>query len=429
MEYYLNHNGGKIHFSVPSEWNVLSAADCAKAPVVDDVVGEIERALDNPIGTAPLEKLAGPGMKATVLFDDMQRPTPAVLAIPAVLNRLNKAGIQDDRITAICARGTHPAPSPEQLEKKVGKEVLNRLSGRVLIHDSQSAENVFVGRTSRGTVVEINRHVVEADLVIGIGTCMPHPYSGFSGGCKILLPGVSSYRTIGEHHYSWLRNKSCKLSVLDGNMWYEEEVEIARLGGLTFKLDFLLNEHDKVIRAFAGDPVEEHKEAAKHATSLFQVFLPKPADVVITDAAPLELGVQASKSLLNARLAAKTGGTIIWVAAERQPGPLMALIEQMVAVKSANEYHRRLLKGDIPDALKPFGISFFMLGVPFKEISEQYNVVHATEGLTREQVELMNFAYAANVQDAIEMVRKKIPRADVTILPSGGTIIPVVSSQ
>ena len=244
-------------------------------------------------------------------------------------------------------------------KKRLGKEVLNRLSGRVLIHDSQSAENVFVGRTSRGTVVEINRHVVEADLVIGIGTCMPHPYSGFSGGCKILLPGVSSYRTIGEHHYSWLRNKSCKLSVLDGNMWYEEEVEIARLGGLTFKLDFLLNEHDKVIRAFAGDPVEEHKEAAKHATSLFQVFLPKPADVVITDAAPLELGVQASKSLLNARLAAKTGGTIIWVAAERQPGPLMALIEQMAAVKSANEYHRRLLQGRHPG--RPQTIWHFVL--------------------------------------------------------------------
>lgn len=426
MDYYLNHDGGRIHFSVPEGWNVLSAEDCAKAPVVEDVVGEIERALDNPIGSAPIEKLARPGMKATVLFDDMQRPTPAALAIPAVLNRLNKAGIPDDRITAICARGTHPAPSPEQLEKKVGKSVLNRLPGRVLIHDSQSAENVFVGRTSRGTEVEINRHVVEADLVIGIGTCMPHPYSGFSGGCKILLPGVASYRTIGEHHYSWLRNKTCKLSVLDGNMWYEEEVEIARLGGLNFKLDFLLNELDQVIRAFAGDPVEEHREAAKHATSLYQVFLPKPADVVITDAAPLELGVQASKSLLNARLAAKTGGTIIWVAAERQPGPLMALIEQMATVKSANEYHRRLLKGDIPDAIKPFGISFFMLGVPFKEISEMYTIVHATEGLTREQVELMNFGYAPNVQEAIEQVRKKMPRADVTILPSGGTIIPVV---
>ena len=104
----------------------------------------------------------------------------------------------------------------------------------------------------------------------------------------------------------------------------------------------------------------------------------------------------------------------------------MALIEQMAAAKSANEYHRRLLQGDIPDSIKPFGISFFMLGVPFKEISEQYNVVHATEGLSREQVELMNFGYAPDVNAAIEMVRKKIPRADVTILPSGGTIIPVV---
>jgi nickel-dependent lactate racemase len=427
MDYYLNQEGRRIQFSVPPGWNVLSAQDCAKAPVVDDVVKEIERALDSPIGTAPLQKLGRPGMKAAVLFDDMQRPTPAALAFPAVLNRLNKAGIPDDRITAVCARGTHPAPTPEQLEKKVGKEVLQRLADRVLVHDAQSSENVFVGKTSRGTAVEINRHVAEADLVVGIGTCMPHPYSGYSGGCKILLPGVASYRTVGEHHYSWLRNKTCKLSVLEGNLWYEDTVEIARLGRLGFKLDFLLNEANQVIRAFAGDPVEEHREAAKHSTSLYQVFLPKLADIVITSAAPLEPGVQASKSLLNARLAVKTGGTIIWVAAENQPGPLMSLIEQMAVAKSANEYHRRLLQGDIPDAIKPFGISFFMLGVPFKEISEQYNVIHATQGLTRAQVELMNFAYAPTVEAAIEQVLKSVPRADVTILPSGGTIIPVVS--
>jgi lactate racemase len=428
MDYYINQDGSRIQFSIPSGWNVLSAQDCAKAPIVEDVPKEIERALDHPIGTAPLEKLGRPGMKATVLFDDIQRATPATLAVPAVLNRLNRAGIPDERITAICARGTHPAPSPEQLEKKVGKEVLQRLPGRILIHDAQSSENVFIGRTSRGAAVEVNRHVAEADLVVGVGTCMPHPYSGYSGGCKILLPGASSYRTIADHHYSWLRNRTCKLSALEGNLWYEETVEIARLGRLAFKLDFLLNEVNQVIRAFAGDPVEEHREAAKHATSLYQVFLPKPADVVITSAAPLEPGVQATKSLLNARMAVKTGGTIIWAAAEKQPGPLMFLIEQMAQAKSSNEYHRRLLRGDIPDSLKPFGISFFMLGVPFKEISEQYTVVHATEGLSKEQVELMNFGYAPTVAAAIEQVQKAMPKADVTILPSGGTIIPVVSS-
>lgn len=426
MTYYLNYDGRRVDFEIPSGWNVLSCQDCAKVPAAEDVPGVIERALDDPIGSPPLEKLALPGMKVALLFDDMQRVTPNDLAIPAVLNRLNKAGVQDERVTAICARGSHPKPSQEQLEKKVGKEVLRRLHGRIEIHDSQSSENVFIGRTSRGTVVETNRFVAEADIVIGIGTCMPHPYSGFGGGCKIFMPGVSSYRTIGEHHYTWLRNKSCKLSVLDGNLFYEEIVEIARLGGLVFKLDFLLNEADRVVAAYAGDPVEEHRKAAEHASSLFEVAIPKQADIVITSAAPLEIGVQATKSLLNSRVAVKAGGTIIWAAAQRNAGPLMSLVEQMAAAKSANEYHQRLLRGDIPDSIKPFGISFFMLGVPFKELSEQYRVINVTEGLTKEQVELMNFGYAASIAEAIHRVSSDMPKADVTILPSGGMIIPVI---
>ena len=426
MDYYLNYSGSRMSFSLPSGWNVLSSRDCAKAPLADDPAKEVERALDNPVGTPLLERLARPGMKVAVLFDDMQRATPAHFAIPSILNRLNKAGVSDDRVTAICARGSHPLPTQEQIAGKVGPETLQRLAGRVHIHDSQSPENVFVGKTSRGTAVEINKYVAEADLVIGIGSCMPHPYAGYSGGCKIVMPGVSSYRSIGEHHYSWLRNRTCQLSALAGNAWYDETVEAARLAGLAFKVDFLLNETDKVIRAFAGDPVEEHRQAAEFASSIYKVPLPKQADVVITSAAPLEIGVQATKSLLNARLAVKTGGTIIWAAAEKQAGPLMSLIEQMAAAKSANEYHRRLLEGNIPDSIKPFGISFFMLGVPFKELSEQYRVIHMTEGLTREQVQLMNFEYAATLDEAVQLAYKSTPEADVTILPSGGTIIPVV---
>jgi nickel-dependent lactate racemase len=429
MNYYLNYSGGKISFTLPTEWNVLSSQDCANAPLVTDTVKDVERALDNPIGTPPLEKLARPGIKIALLFDDMQRATPAHCAIPAILNRLNKAGVADERVTAICARGSHPAPSQEQIAKKIGPEALQRLAGRIHIHDSQSPENVFIGKTRRGTAVEINKYVAEADLIIGIGTCMPHPYAGYSGGCKIIMPGISSYRSIGDHHYSWLRNKSCQLSALAGNAWYDESVEVARMARFAFKVDFLLNETDQVIKVFAGDPVEEHKQAAAFADSIYQVTLPKQADIVITSAAPLEIGVQASKSLLNARLAVKTGGTIIWAAAEKQAGPLMSLIEQMATVKSANEYHRRLLEGNIPDAIKPFGISFFMLGVPFKELSEQYRVIHMTEGLTREQVQLMNFEYASTLEEAIQLAYQTTPQADVTILPSGGTIIPVVSRQ
>jgi nickel-dependent lactate racemase len=426
MNFYLNYGGDKINFSVPSEWNVLSSSDCAKATVVEDVAGEIERALDNPIGIASLEKYARPGMKVVILFDDIQRATPANVAIPLIMNRLNKAGVSDDRINAVCARGTHPKPTEEQIEKKVGEEAMQRLEGRISIHDAQSSENVLIGRTRWGTAVEINKNVAEADIVVGIGTCIPHPYSGYGGGCKIFMPGVCSYNTISAHHYSWLRNKDSRLNKLDGNPWYDESVEIARLGGLTYKLDFLLNENTKVIGAFFGDPVEEHRKGADHAISLYKVPLPKQADVAITSASPLEIGVQATKALLNARLAVRAGGTIIWVAAQKQAGPLMALIEQMAAAKSASDYHRRLLQGDIPESIRPFGISFFMLGVPFKELSEKYRVIHVTEGLTKEQVTLMNFEYAATIEEAILMVKAQIPHADVTILPSGGTIIPSI---
>ena len=138
MNYYLNYDGERINFSLPSEWNVLSSKDCAKATLVDDVTQEIERALDNPIGISSLEQYASPGMKVTVLFDDTQRATPADLAIPAILNRLNKAGVDDGRISAVCARGTHPKPTDEQIEKKVGKEVIERLKGRISIHDDQN---------------------------------------------------------------------------------------------------------------------------------------------------------------------------------------------------------------------------------------------------------------------------------------------------
>lgn len=426
MEYYLNYNGGRIDFSLPSAWNILSSRDCTKAPVVESVTVEIERALDNPIGAPPLEQLARPGLKTVVLFDDTQRATPANLAIPAVLNRLNQAGIPDERISAVCARGTHPVPSEEDIEKKVGKEVLRRLGDRITIHDAQSTDHVLLGRTHWGTPVEINRHVVDADLVIGVGTCIPHPYSGFGGGCKIIMPGVCSYDTISAHHYNWLRNKDSRINKLEGNPWYEESVEIARMAGLAYKLDFLLNETNNVIGAFAGDPVEAHRQASEHAASLSLMPLPKQADVVITSASPLEIGVQATKALLNSRLAVRAGGTIIWVAAQRQAGPLMTLIEQMAAAKSANEYHRRLLRGDIPDGIKAFGISFFMLGVPFKELSEKYRVIHVTEGLSKEQVTMMQFEFAATVDEAVRMAYDRMPQADVTVLPSGGTIIPEV---
>jgi len=426
MAHYVNYGNGKKDFSLPRGWNLISNQDKPSISGVSDPNQEIKRALDHPIGSSKIEELARPGMEVTLLFDDLQRPTPVHLALPEILNRLNRAGIQDNRISGICALGTHPVPTMEQLRKKVGEETFSRLKGRISAHDPHASNNVIIGKTHRGALVELNPRVAFADLIIGVGECMPHPVAGFGGGCKIVMPGVCSYRSVASHHFTWMRHRNSKVNLLDGNSFFEEIVDAGRLSRLAFKLDFIINEKKEVIRAFAGDPVAEHREASNYATSLYLVPIPKLADVTIISAFPLEVGVQATKALTMAGFCTRSGGAIIWVAPQKEAGPILPLIKEIGSPESASDFHRRLIVGDVPDHLKSFGISYIMQVVYFKELAEKFTVAHVTEGLSPDQVKMMKFSYFPNIQDAIQQISEKISQADVAVFPSGGNIIPEV---
>ena len=426
MNLYVNYEKEKISFNLPAGWNLVSAEDKPPVSGVGEPVQEIKRALDHPIGSGKIEDLARPGMDVVLLFDDLQRPTPVHLALPEIMDRLNRAGVPDRRITGICAIGTHPIHTPEQLEMKVGKEAFSRLQGRILSHDPHTSDNVIIGKTHRGVLVELNRHVAFADLIIGVGECMPHPSAGFGGGCKIILPGVSSYRSVADHHFSWMRHRTSRVNRRQGNFFYEEIVDAGRLARLAFKLDFIMNEKKGIIRTFAGDPVAAHHEASDFAASLYTISLPKLADLTITGAFPMEVGVQSTKALIMARLCTRSGGTIIWVAPHKHAGSILPLIKEMGSPESAGDFHRRLIAGEVPDHLRSFGISYIMQVVNFKELAEKFTVVHVTGGLSREQVKMMKFSYASDIEDAIRQVSKEMPRADVAIFPSGGTSIPEV---
>jgi nickel-dependent lactate racemase len=426
MSYFVLCEGKELCFTLPAGWNVLSAEDIPPVPGVADALGDIRRALDSPIGSPGIEEIAKPGMEVVVLFDDLQRPTPAHLAVPEILNRLNKAGVTDERVSAVCALGTHPTLNAAQLENKIGTEAFNRLKGRVFSHDPHSSENVVIGKTHRGTVVEVNPLVAFADMIIGVGECMPHPIAGYGGGCKIIMPGVSSYRSVADHHFTWMRHRGCRVNILDGNPFCEEIIDAGRLSRLSFKLDLIMNHKKEVVKAFAGDPVAEHREASLYAQSLYHVPLPKVADVTIISAFPLEIGVQATKALTMASFCTRSGGTIIWVAPQKEAGPIMPLVKEMASDETAGYFHRRLIRDDIPDHLRSFGISYIMQVVYFKELAEKFNVIHVTEGLTAEQVGMMKFTHAQTLTEAVDMASRTMPEADVAIFPSGGNIIPGV---
>jgi len=426
MNGYVNYEREKLSFSLPKGWNLISAVDKPPVPGVADPIAEIRRALDHPIGSPKIEELARPGMEVVLLFDDLQRPTPVHLAMPEILDRLNRAGVPDERITGICALGTHPIPTMEQLKKKVGDQVFSRLQGHIFSHDPKASDNVIIGRTHRGTLVEVNRYVAFADLIIGVGECMPHPVAGFGGGFKIVMPGVCSYRSVASHHFTWMRHRNSRVNVLEGNSFFEEIVDAGRLSRMPFKLDFIINDKKEVIKAFAGDPVAEHREASNYAASLYLVPLQKLADVTITSAFPLEVGVQATKALTMAGFCTRSGGAIVWVAPQKEAGSILPLVKEMASDESAGDFHRRLIEGNIPDHLKSFGISYIMQVVYFKELSEKFSVFHVTDGLSPEQVKMMKFSYSANLQESINQLAEKMPKADVAVFPSGGNIIPEI---
>jgi hypothetical protein len=122
----------------------------------------------------------------------------------------------------------------------------------------------------------------------------------------------------------------------------------------------------------------------------------------------------------------RSGGTIVWIAPQKEAGPILPLIKEMGSSESAGDFHRRLIEGNVPDHLRSFGISYIMQVVRFKEIAEKFTVIHVTEGLSPEQVRMMKFHYASTLQEAIEQVSEKFLKADVALFPSGGNTIPVV---
>jgi nickel-dependent lactate racemase len=423
MSAYVNYEGKRIEFALPQGWRVISGQDRPAAPVVNDPAAEVARALDHPIGSGKIEELARPGMEVVLLFDDLQRPTPADLVLPRILDRLNQAGVPDKRVRAVCALGTHHLLSLEQLKTKVGKEASSRLDGRLLCHDPHAKDNVIIGRTHRGTLVEINKYVAFADLIIGVGECMPHPVAGYGGSFKLVMPGVCSYRSVADHHFTWMRHPKSRVNVLDGNHFYEEIVDAGRISRMAFKMDLIMNERKEIIKAFAGDPVAEHREASKYAESLYLIPLARLADVTITSAFPMEFGVQATKALTMASFCTRTGGAIIWAAPQKEAGPIMPLVKEMASPESAADFHRRLREGDVPEHLRSFGISYIMQVVYFKEYAERFKVFHVTEGLSAEQVKMMKYQYASSMQEAVNQLAKEMPKADVAVLPSGGNVI------
>lgn len=282
-----------FEIELPLDWKVTVAA-MRDAENISDVA--IERAVLNPLESPRLSELTRGKKTACIAVDDLTKPTEAFRILPCVIEELRRGGISDDNISIITSVGTHRPLTRADLVKKIGKEIVENF--RIYNHNAYQ-NNLLIGKTSSGTPVEIDRIFLEADLKIGIGTLMPHPYAGFSGGGKIVMPGLASIDSVHINHKPVNVSLQGRIGQVAGNSRREDIEEAARMAGLHFVANTLSNSSGKTCAVFAGNPKEVFAEAARQALRVYSTDVPYGVDVGVFNAFPRDTWFLLSLNALN----------------------------------------------------------------------------------------------------------------------------------
>ncbi len=411
------HYGEKIvECELPSGWTLLGNLRTKDLPVIGRE--GMVRALENPLGTPRLEDLVQGKKRAVIIAGDVTRPVQGEVALPLILNTLNRAGIADSNILLIMGGGTHQPPQnlPEAYRRKYGQEVVNRV--RISYHNPDR-DLTFLGQTMRGVPIEINRWVVEADLRVSFSGIIPHGLAGYSGGAKSILPGVSSRETIIQNHLL-VAEPGVGIGKVEGNPMREEMEEVAGKVGLHFVFNLVLNAEGEPVGAVCGDFQEAHRRGVTLARDIFQAVLPRPAQVVFTSGHPFDIHFyQSLKGPYSVLGACEDGGTVVHLTPSYE-GVRTGTRKLFATVKSMGyeSLFQRLKSGERQDeSVRTFFYPEVNIGggmTIFRAmVKRRIRVMVVTDGIPASDLEDMGFEYAPNLEEAVSLVHQRLPRADV----------------
>lgn len=313
VDVWLPYGRTEVCVRVPTR-NLLGSIEPKEKAAASDAKAEVEKALQEPLGTKRLSEIAKPESKVAIVVDDSTRSAPTNIMVHSLLGELNVAGVKDENITVIVACGIHRAVKREEAEAILGMEVLNRV--KTISHDSRAPDLVYVGNTKYGTKVMLNKVFVEADVRILTGDVGFHYFAGYGGGRKSVLPGIAGEESVKQNHALAL-NANARAGILEGNPVHEDMVEAAKLARVDFVLNVVVNGRGQVVRAFSGDLEQVFSEAVKVVDEMYRLSVDRRADIVVVSAGgfPADVNLfQAYKAVDSALRVVKRGGVIVLVA-------------------------------------------------------------------------------------------------------------------
>ena len=285
MRIDLNYGKGHIPVDLDDNWNV-SVIRKPEMPVEADPRAAVEAALAKPVGSKSLSLEARGKRSACILVCDITRPVPNGQLLPVILRQLLEAGLSRDSIRVLIATGLHRPNEGDELAELIGDRwVLEnfRIENHFARNDS---DHVDLGLTSKGTRVKLDRRFVDADLKIVTGLVEPHFMAGYSGGRKVIAPGVAHKDTITTFHNArFMSHAKADSCILDGNPLHEEQLEIVRMLGRVLAVNTVLDEHRRISYVNYGEVVESHLEAVRFTERYTVVPVSRKYRTVVTSAA------------------------------------------------------------------------------------------------------------------------------------------------
>jgi len=383
----------------------------------EDVVGA---SLASPIGMPRLSEVVSADSRILIIVDDISRPTPVHEIIPPLLTELARGGARDENIRFLVALGTHRPMTKEEIAAKVGAGVAARFP--VINHEWEDPASLYDYGSVDGTRVLLNRAMLESDLVIGVGSIAPHPAAGFSGGGKIIAPGVATEEAVGDFHWQSVHHPQKEVLGVRDNPMRERIDQIARMAGLTAIVNVVLDGGGKIVCCFSGHPIQAHRAGCSRAGELYRVAIPHPesADIFITDTHPLDQDLwQGVKAMCALECIVPDGAVVIVVTpapegvSRQHPGVLQFGYMGLEAMN-------RLLQEGRLDRVTAHNI------VQGGRLVERTQPFMVSPGIGPDDIRQLGFTPFASVQDAFnEAASRKGRSARVIILGTGGEICPV----
>ncbi len=426
VDFAFGKSGLIVDLPTRCQYQILETRSAQPLP---DSIAALEAALDSPIGAAPLEELARGQRSAAISVCDITRPAPNKVVLPPVLSRLERAGIPRENITILIATGLHRPSTDAEIREICGAAVAEQY--RVVNHNARNLdEHRHLGATASGTPVFIDERFVSADLHITLGFIEPHLMLGFSGGRKLVAPGLAAQETIKVlHSPKFMRDGRAVEGSIEDNPLHRELLEIARMARHDFVVDVALGRGTPGARpicgVFAGDPVVAHQHGVVFVSEAMLETLEEPVDAVITTSAgyPLDLTFyQSIKGITAAAHIVKPGGRILLLAACDEGAGAPEFSRMLRENPSDCEFLRGIKEA--PVTIDQWQLEKLAL------VTAKATVLFYVPGLPREYHASLWGRSHSTAAEAIEALTAGLPRdSRIAVIPEGPYVLAKVGQS